>query len=56
MTEPKVRDNDSQSNKENSYLPYETPKLRKYGRVFDVTKFITIGLSNDGIPPFSDAS
>jgi hypothetical protein len=56
MTESEIRNNDSQANKNPNYLLYETPRLRKHGRVCDVTKFLFPGPVFDGFPLRTDVS
>jgi hypothetical protein len=48
---------ENQSEREDNYLSYEQPQLRKHGKVHNMTTFIFFRpASIDGLPDFSDIS
>jgi hypothetical protein len=58
MKKLEIRGNESQLKKDHNYLPYETPRLRKHGKVNDMTKSAFISGPVDGFlgPGFLDLS
>jgi hypothetical protein len=47
MKKPEIRNNESQSNEDPKYLLYAKPKLRKHGKVNNITKSNFGGFSFD---------